>query len=72
MRKSVSASWTNIRLAEGSYTSGVNHGTFLHIAHEEGLIRNTSMHAGVSKPATLPSYLYSHLRDSSADDAPQR
>jgi agmatinase len=31
-------------------TSGVNHGTFLHIAHEEGLIRNTSIHAGIRAP----------------------
>ena len=30
--------------------SGVNHGTFLHIAHEEGLIRNTSIHAGIRAP----------------------
>lgn len=29
---------------------GVNHGTFLHIAHEEGLIRNTSIHAGIRGP----------------------
>lgn len=28
----------------------MNHGTFLHLAHEEGLIRNTSMHAGVRAP----------------------
>ncbi|KAI0860098.1 arginase [Xylaria cubensis] len=27
--------------------AGLNHGTFLHIAHEEGLIRNTSIHAGI-------------------------
>jgi agmatinase len=32
----------------------VNHGTFLHIAHEEGLIRNTSIHAGVRAPLTRP------------------
>ncbi|KAF2427796.1 Arginase/deacetylase [Tothia fuscella] len=30
--------------------AGVNHGTFLHIAHEEGLIRNTSIHAGIRAP----------------------
>lgn len=30
--------------------AGVNHGTFLHIAHEEGLIRNTSVHAGIRAP----------------------
>ncbi|KAK1782681.1 hypothetical protein QBC45DRAFT_401506 [Copromyces sp. CBS 386.78] len=30
--------------------AGINHGTFLHIAHEEGLIRNTSIHAGLRAP----------------------
>ncbi|KAI5922042.1 arginase [Camillea tinctor] len=30
--------------------AGLNHGTFLHIAHEEGLIRNTSLHAGIRAP----------------------
>ncbi|KAI1077413.1 arginase family protein [Whalleya microplaca] len=30
--------------------AAVNHGTFLHIAHEEGLIRNTSIHAGIRAP----------------------
>ena len=34
----------------GRIASGVNHGTFLHIAHEEGLIRNTSIHAGIRAP----------------------
>ena len=34
----------------GNTASGVNHGTFLHIAHEEGLIRNTSIHAGIRAP----------------------
>jgi len=29
---------------------GVNHGTFLHIAHEEGLILNSSVHAGIRAP----------------------
>jgi agmatinase len=32
----------------------VNHGTFLHIAHEEGLIRNTSIHAGIRAPVLRP------------------
>ncbi|KAI9839824.1 MAG: hypothetical protein M1819_000014 [Sarea resinae] len=32
------------------YRSGVNHGTFLHIAHEEGLISNSSIHAGIRAP----------------------
>ncbi|KAJ9152071.1 Arginase family-domain-containing protein [Pleurostoma richardsiae] len=30
--------------------AGLNHGTFLHIAHEEGLIKNTSVHAGIRAP----------------------
>ena len=30
-----------------SHYAGVNHGTFLHIAHEEGLISNRSIHAGI-------------------------
>ncbi|KAH0001256.1 Arginase/deacetylase, partial [Aureobasidium melanogenum] len=33
-----------------SHYAGVNHGTFLHIAHEEGLIKNTSIHAGIRAP----------------------
>ncbi|XPS99746.1 Agmatinase [Ascochyta lentis] len=37
-----------------SHYAGVNHGTFLHIAHEEGLIRNTSIHAGIRAPVTRP------------------
>lgn len=28
----------------------MNHGTFLHIAHEEGLISNSSIHAGIRAP----------------------
>lgn len=28
----------------------MNHGTFLHIAHEEGLITNSSIHAGIRAP----------------------
>jgi agmatinase len=32
----------------------VNHGTFLHIAHEEGLVRNTSIHAGIRAPVIRP------------------
>ena len=36
--------------------SGVNHGTFLHIAHEEGLIRNTSIHAGIRAPVMNKKY----------------
>ena len=30
--------------------SGVNHGTFLHIAHEEGLLGNSSLHVGIRAP----------------------
>ncbi|KAF2129336.1 Arginase/deacetylase [Dothidotthia symphoricarpi CBS 119687] len=37
-----------------SHYAGVNHGTFLHIAHEEGLIRNTSIHAGIRAPMVRP------------------
>ncbi|MCJ1384391.1 hypothetical protein MMC17_007507 [Xylographa soralifera] len=37
-----------------SHYAGVNHGTFLHIAHEEGLIRNTSIHAGIRAPLIRP------------------
>ncbi|KAH7069099.1 arginase family-domain-containing protein [Paraphoma chrysanthemicola] len=37
-----------------SHYAGVNHGTFLHIAHEEGLIRNTSIHAGIRAPVVRP------------------
>lgn len=33
-----------------SHYAGINHGTFLHIAHEEGLILNTSIHAGIRGP----------------------
>ncbi|KAF1943021.1 Arginase/deacetylase [Clathrospora elynae] len=37
-----------------SHYAGVNHGTFLHIAHEEGLIHNTSIHAGIRAPMSRP------------------
>lgn len=37
-----------------SHYAGVNHGTFLHIAHEDGLIRNTSIHAGIRAPVVRP------------------
>ncbi|MCJ1475689.1 hypothetical protein MMC13_004352 [Lambiella insularis] len=37
-----------------SHYAGVNHGTFLHLAHEEGLIRNTSIHAGIRAPLLRP------------------
>ncbi|KAL4767823.1 hypothetical protein BDW60DRAFT_199180 [Aspergillus nidulans var. acristatus] len=37
-----------------SYYAGVNHGTFLHIAHEEGLIRDSSIHVGIRGPVVRP------------------
>ncbi|PWY69319.1 arginase family protein [Aspergillus eucalypticola CBS 122712] len=37
-----------------SHYAGVNHGTFLHLAHEEGLIRNTSIHVGIRAPVVRP------------------
>ncbi|KAF2202254.1 Arginase/deacetylase [Delitschia confertaspora ATCC 74209] len=37
-----------------SHYAGVNHGTFLHIAHEEGLISNSSVHAGIRAPLMRP------------------
>ncbi|KAK5937828.1 hypothetical protein PMZ80_009957 [Knufia obscura] len=39
-----------------SHYAGVNHGTFLHLAHEEGLILNSSMHAGIRAPAGNKKY----------------
>jgi agmatinase len=41
--------------AKQLYVSGINHGTFLHIAHEEGLISNTSIHAGIRAPMARPT-----------------
>ncbi|GAB1312488.1 hypothetical protein MFIFM68171_02698 [Madurella fahalii] len=35
--------------------AGLNHGTFLHIAHEEGLISNKSIHAGIRAPLSHPT-----------------
>jgi len=40
--------------------SGVNHGTFLHIAHEEGLILNSSIHAGIRAPVSNRNYDLRH------------
>ena len=37
-----------------SHYAGVNHGTFLHIAHEEGLLLNSSIHAGIRAPVVNP------------------
>lgn len=46
-----------------SHYAGVNHGTFLHIAHEEGLILNeTSMHAGIRAPIVGASDLKNDKR----------
>lgn len=42
--------------------SGVNHGTFLHIAHEEGLILNSSIHVGARAPIFGKSDLRNDLR----------
>ncbi|PPJ61298.1 hypothetical protein CBER1_05090 [Cercospora berteroae] len=39
-----------------SHYSGVNHGTFLHIAHEEGLVLNSSIHAGIRAPVLNKKY----------------
>ncbi|EXJ81966.1 agmatinase [Capronia coronata CBS 617.96] len=39
-----------------SHYAGVNHGTFLHIAHEEGLILNSSAHAGIRAPTMNKKY----------------
>lgn len=39
-----------------SHYAGVNHGTFLHIAHEEGLILNSSAHAGIRAPVINKKY----------------
>ena len=44
----------NIFQPANQFHRGVNHGTFLHIAHEEGLIRNTSIHAGIRAPMVRP------------------
>ncbi|KAL3460794.1 agmatinase 1 [Aspergillus heterothallicus] len=37
-----------------SHYAGVNHGTFLHLAHEEGLIGNNSIHVGIRAPVNRP------------------
>ena len=43
--------WDPKKLGGGiSHYAGVNHGTFLHLAHEEGLILNSSIHAGIRAP----------------------
>ncbi|KAK5110377.1 hypothetical protein LTR62_006085 [Meristemomyces frigidus] len=43
-----------------SHYAGVNHGTFLHIAHEEGLVLNSSWHAGIRAPVSNPKYDLKH------------
>ncbi|KAF4549413.1 Arginase-like protein 4 [Elsinoe fawcettii] len=40
--------------------AGVNHGTFLHIAAEEGLIHNSSIHAGIRAPVVNKKYDLRH------------
>lgn len=40
--------------------AAVNHGTFLHIAHEEGLLLNSSIHAGIRAPVIDPKYDLRH------------
>ncbi|EGO51663.1 hypothetical protein NEUTE1DRAFT_52511 [Neurospora tetrasperma FGSC 2508] len=47
--------WSPDVLGGISDYAGLNHGTFLHIAHEEGLIRNTSIHAGTRGPIIMHS-----------------
>ncbi|KAJ2975797.1 hypothetical protein NUW58_g8258 [Xylaria curta] len=43
--------WDPLVLSGGiSDYAAINHGTFLHIAHEEGLVRNSSIHAGIRGP----------------------
>lgn len=49
--------WDPKKLGGGiSHYAGVNHGTFLHLAHEEGLILNSSIHAGIRAPAVNKKY----------------
>lgn len=43
-----------------SHYAGVNHGTFLHIAHEEGLVLNSSIHAGIRAPVANKKYDLRH------------
>ena len=43
-------------MLRADFSRGVNHGTFLHIAHEEGLIRNNSIHAGIRAPVANKKY----------------
>ncbi|KAK1047311.1 hypothetical protein LTR74_017774 [Friedmanniomyces endolithicus] len=45
-----------------SHYAGVNHGTFLHIAHEEGLILNSSFHAGIRAPVANRKHDLQHDR----------
>ncbi|KAK4110352.1 arginase family protein [Canariomyces notabilis] len=46
--------WDPKVLGGESRYAGTNHGTFLHIAHEEGLISNNSIHAGIRAPVSRP------------------
>ncbi|KAK1750194.1 agmatinase 1 [Echria macrotheca] len=47
--------WDPDVLGGESHYAGINHGTFLHIAHEEGLITNHSIHAGIRAPVSRPT-----------------
>lgn len=53
-RKSEPSNGCRACVAKVPCSRGVNHGTFLHIAYEEGLIRNTSIHAGIRAPVARP------------------
>ncbi|KAK4164411.1 arginase family-domain-containing protein [Cladorrhinum sp. PSN259] len=46
--------WDPKVLGKVSPYAAVNHGTFLHIAHQEGLISNNSIHAGIRAPIARP------------------
>jgi agmatinase len=41
-------------MISSSPTRLIHPGTFLHIAHEEGLIHNSSIHAGIRAPVVRP------------------
>lgn len=46
-----------------SHYAGINHGTFLHIAHEEGLVLNdSSIHAGIRAPVVNKHYDWANDR----------
>jgi agmatinase len=45
--------WCYVTLHQGGCAQ-ITLGTFLHLAHEEGLILNTSVHAGIRAPLIRP------------------